>query len=466
MRISRLSELLRWWSAAAIVVCVSAADTWGKDPEPSDHPVVLRISSEVLNSFVDEKEVERQLAVQEDILGTAVFGTALVNGTPAIVLQNSPDKARFWITLKGTVSARSTGYNGPAIVQSRALTNFSAYRLVTFEPGKGFVGSPVQISAATRLTIDGVGATRGGLIGRIVRRRASRTAAGQQEQVQAIIRERTSRRVQNIFLAQSDMRLAKMNAGTELKQLTQGNPMPEDLKYFCCTTPHYLQIASQTGDSATSLMIPEHDPTNPLNAPIEIWMHNSLADPRFAAGFDMLHLQAEKSPLGMTVAAAARLLSIDQNATSMIPDQLGQKPIVLQKVQDWRVAKLQMRPKEIAQVVQVLRPDSAIGLSGPRGPTPTPLAQAGSTQRTAPVASRPEMTHQTPSSEARVWTSGVYSANARFLALEDDFVRLERTSGVKTRIRFDKLSAIDQNWIRRYVSTPPLTAGVPPADQD
>lgn len=466
MRISITCGLTQRLVATVLVLIVISASARGKDPEPSDHPVVLRISSEVLNSFVDQKEVERHLAVQEDILGTAVFGSAVVTGTPAIVLKDSPDKARFWITLKGTVSARTTGYNGPAIIQSRAITNFSAYRLVTFEPGKGFVGSPVQISATTSTIIDGVGSTRGGLVGRIVRRRASRAAAGQQELVQDIIRQRTGRRVQNNFQAQSDLRLAKMNEGAELKQLTQASSMPEDLKYFCCTTPKYLQIASQTGEKATSLLLPQTDPTHPHNAPIEIWMHNSLADPRFAVGFDMLHLQAEKSPLGMTVATAARLLSIDAAATNMIPDQLGEKPIMLHKVQDWRVARLKMRPKEIAQVVQVLRPDSAVGLSGPRGPTPTPLVQASPTPRSMPVNSRPEVKHQTPSTEARTWTSGSYTADARFLALEGDVVRLERTSGVKSRIRFDKLSAIDQNWVRHYVSTPPLTAGMPPVDQD
>jgi hypothetical protein len=52
------------------------------------------------------------------------------------------------------------------------------------------------------------------------------------------------------------------------------------------------------------------------------------------------------------------------------------------------------------------------------------------------------------------------------LSLDGDTVHLQRPSGVKTNIRFDKLSDADQKWIRQYVSTPPLTARVPPVDTE
>ena len=246
-------------------------------------------------------------------------------------------------------------------------------------------------------------------------------------------------------------------------------PAGLDLKYFCCTTPKYLQIASQVGDTSSKLVIPHHDPANPRNAPIEIWMHDSFADTRFSAGFDLLKLQAEKTNLGLTVSSAAKLLSLNSEATNMIPDQLGEKVIRLHQVQDWRVAKLEILPREVVQVVRVLRPETAFGLSGPRGPVPAAgIAQVAPVPvpTPVPVTSKPTVAHQTPSTEARTWTSGTYTADARFVSLEGDTVRLQRTNGVNTRVRFDRLSAGDQTWIRQYVSTPPLTAGMPPMDTE
>lgn len=481
MRTEKMAVRMRWWTGAAILGWLLAGTSFADDPAPpAEHPIVLRISSEVLNSFVDSKEVERQLTVQDVILGTSVYGTAHVHGTPAVKLTDSPDKAKFWITLNGTVSSTTTGYNGPAIIHSRSVTNFSATRLVTFEPGKGFTGAPTEVSASTRTTVDGIDSTRGGLIGRIVRRRASKIEAGQHGQVEEIVRQRIAKRVQTAFDKQSDQRLAQMNETIDLRQLAQAGRVPvrgKEVNWFCCTTPRYLQIASQAGASGTPLELPLHHPENPQSAPVEIWMHDSLIAPRIATGLEFLKLEAENSQLGLTVATAVKLMNLNSEAMEKIPSLLGQKPIQLHKVRDWRVAKLEMRPKEIAQVVQVMRPELVTGSSGKSvarqpavlakmQPAPTTTPAIKSVQPTVPVADRPKIAHTKPSDEARTWTSGPYTAEARFVSLDGDMVRLERTTGVNTRISFDKLSAADQTWIRHYVSNPPLTAGIPSADQD
>jgi hypothetical protein len=154
-----------------------------------------------------------------------------------------------------------------------------------------------------------------------------------------------------------------------------------------------------------------------------------------------------------------------------------------------------MPPQEVARVVQALRPElrpggSSVKPAAPRfsavavqtkpnsqRPAYTQQQLASSQQQptySQPhvalkpilVAERPKIAHATPSQEARTWTSGKYTAEARFVSLDGDTVRLQRTSGVNTKIPFEKLSAEDQHWIRQYVSTPPLTAGIPPIEQD
>lgn len=490
-------SVMLWWSGAAVLSLLVAnrSPAEEKEEKKPEHPIVMRISSDVLNNLVDSKEVERHVGVQDNIMGTSVFGTAQVHGKPSIKLESSPDKAKFWITLKGTVNSTTTGYNGPAIIYSRSITNFSATRLVTFEPGKGFSGAPAQVAASTRTIVDGIDSTRGGLIGRIVRRRASRIEAGQHDMVQEIVRQRIANRLRNSFHQQSDQRLAKMNEAVELRKTAQAGGLPllgKDVNWFCSTTPRYMQFATQSGSGAP-LDLPLYSPENPQSAPIEIWMHNSLVGPHLAAGLEMLKLSAENTKLGMTVAMALQLLNV--NSEDKIPTLLAERPIKLHTVDEWRVAKLEMPAKEVAQVVQLFRPELAPGGTAvkPTAPKPSTVAvqpkptsrqpgyqqpqpeyaqrQPAHTQRQTvlkPVAvvARPKITHNKPSAEARTWTSGKYTAEARFVSLDGDTVRLERTSGVNTKIRFDKLSDADQSWIRQYVSTPPQTAGISPANQD
>lgn len=494
MQTGKIAKGLSRWSGAAILSLLLSGQSFAEEKKP-EHPIVMRISSEVLNNFVDSKEIERQVGVQDNILGTSVFGTARVHGTPSIKLESSPDKAKFWITLNGTVNSTTTGYNGPAIIYSRSFTNFLATRLVTFEPGKGFTGAPAQVAASTRTIIDGFGSTRGGLIGRIVRRRASRIEAGQHDMVQEIVRQRIAGRLRNSFHQQSDQRLAKMNEAVELRKTAQAGGVPvlgRDVNWFCSTTPQYLQFATQVGTGAP-LNLPLYSPDNPQSAPIEIWVHDSLLGPHLSAGLELIKLQTERSRLGLTVAMAMQLLTMNSKESGQLPNLLAEKAIQLHKVDDWRVAKLEMPAKDVAQVVQVLRPELSPGgstvrtaASKPTAPRPSAVAaqpkptarrtayaqqqpanpQQHTVLKPVPVAARPKIAHTNPSNEARTWTSGKYTAEARFVSLDGDTVRLVRTTGVNTKIRFDQLSSVDQQWIQQYVSAPPLTAGIPPAEDN
>lgn len=488
--ITGAGTMARFLGSAVIVGWLFAGVSLAQEQTPAvDHPIVMRISADVLNSLVDSTEVDREMRIQDVILGTSVFGTAQVNGEPGIKLTNCADKAKFWITLRGTVNSRTTGYNGPAVIYSRSITTFTATRLVTFEPDKGFTGSPAQVNTSTRTIIDGIGSTRGGLIGRIVRRRASRMEASQHDLVQEIVRQRVASRIRNTFHKQSDLRLAKMNEAVDLRKLAQVYQLPlltQDVKWFCSTTSKYLQLATQAGNGR-AIDLPVNDPANSQPATIEIWLHESLVGPQFAAGLELLKLQAEKSKLGLTIATAVRLMNIDADRAERISSLLAEKPIQLHKVQGWSVAKLEMPPREIAKVVQGMQPETIANGTAKLAPSASQSMRRQSGQpnvamqqsfgqspstllsRTSPALPPVEQSKaldNSPSTEARVWTSGPYTAEARFIALDGNTVRLRRTSGVNTKIRFDLLSAEDQRWIRRYLASQPLTAGIPPLDQN
>lgn len=435
---------------ASLAICLSTAVTFGHEAiSKPDHLVVLRVSESMLNSLLDSKDVERESEVQEMIMGTTVYGRAHTTGKPTIKLMESPDRAMFEIKLSGVTVCQNTGYNGPAIIYSQSTTNFTATRLIAFEPGKGFYGAPAKVTATTKSTIQGFGSNRGGLVGRIVRRRAASIEASQHGQVEQVASQRARLRIQTAFDKRSDERLAKLNEVADVRSIAAatGHSTPlADTKYVCCTTKNYFQIATgfSDTDSGPMVQLPEHDIANSKNAPIEVWVHQSLVGEKIADGIDMLTKQMETSKVGLTVSTAARVLSGSENS-DLIPAIVGKQPLQVCKVGDWRVAKLEMPPQDVAQVVRVLRPNLDIGknvAAAPKSPAAT-------------VASRETSLAK---NHLRTWTSGKFTANAKFISLDGETVKLQRDTGVNTQIALEKLSPTDQRWIRNYLANAPRTA--------
>ncbi len=427
--------------------CLSAS---AAEPTKPDHRIVLRVSSAMLNSMMDGKEdIDREVDVREVILGTSVYGKSQVTGTPVVKLVESVDRAKFQILLQGTSVARTTGYNGPAIVTSRSVTRFTATKLVVFEPGKGFFGQPAQVTARTQTTIQNIDSNRGGIIGRIIRRRAASIEAGQHSQVEQIASQRAERRIQLAFDKASAARLAKLNEMADVRSLAGATAHnAAQTKYACCTTPHYFQIATSFGDSGEPMELPKYDPANPANAPIEVWVHDSFMGERIANGIDLLAQQAETNKLALTVSAVARFLTADNS--DMIPAVLGKQTLNVHRVGRWRVAKMEIPAPDLAQVVQVLRPNLTPGAAAST-PSPKNVAPGSAGEKGMPGTTA-------LSSVARTWTSGKYTAHARFISLDGETVKLQRSTGVNTQIKLEKLSPADQVWIRQYLANAPRTA--------
>ena len=434
---------------AGLAICFSSVVCSAHEAASKpDHLVVLRVSESMLNSLLDSKDVERDANVQEVILGTTVYGRSHTTGKPTIKLIESPDRAMFEIKLEGQTVCQNTGYNGPAIIYSRSVTNFTATRLVAFEPGKGFYGAPTKVTAATKTAIQGFDSNRGGLIGRIVRRRAASIEASQHAQVEQLASQRAQARIQAIFDKRSNERLARLNEVADVRSLataTGHSAAIADTKYVCCTTKNYFQIATGFSDSDTGPMVqlPEHDGASSKNAPIEVWVHQSLVGEKIANGIEMLTKQVETSQIGLTVSTAARVLTNSETG-DMIPSIIGKQPLQVCKVGEWRVAKLEMPPQDLVQVVQVLRPTlDAKNLTAPKPSQRVPAVTVEATR---------------DPNQLRTWTSGKYTANAKFISLDGETVKLQRDTGVNTQIALGKLSSTDQQWIRNYLANAPRPA--------
>jgi hypothetical protein len=425
---------VRQWtkSVGVVALCLGMASSvpylrgqeQGSPPEDMpDHRLVLRVSDNFLNTLLKDAMVDRKVPVRENILGTDVHGTAHIQAQPGVKLVESPDKATFYLTLRGTAQSRSTGYNGPAIIYSRAVTSFTAYKKIVFEPGKGFRGLPPVVKASTTTYVDGFGSVPGGIIGRIVRRRASRQEAAQHYLVQEIARQRAAARIKAGFERTSNERLAKLNQSPELQTIAALLKASGDgeVKYACCTTPHCLQVATAfNGDKCGPIQLPFVDVPNRERAPIEIWMHDSIVSPRIAAGVEVVKTAAN---------------AVAPPATENGPKE---KVVTVHRVSDWRRVDVTAQPSQLMSLAALL-------------PKPTEVRAKPILPDVTPGA--PKLPRSIVKAIApRVWRSGKHSAEASFVALEGDTVHLHRTSGVPTSIQFAKLSPADQQWIKNHLS--------------
>jgi hypothetical protein len=379
----------------------------------------LRISEAMLNTALENRLYDRETDVRDTILGTAVTGRARIVGQPRAQLIPSADRATFNLIFEGTVCSRTIGYNGPAILRSRGETRFTATRQIVFEPGKGYSALPPQISTSTKLFSEGIGSTRRGIVGLIVRRRAARLEMEQRPQATAIVRQKTERRILATFDRATDEHLARLNDSQSrsvgalvVRLLGKEKPV-----YACCTSPHYLQIAAHLdGQDQVAFSLPSQT-AQEHSSLLQIWLPDTLLRPGVAAT-----LNALQSP-GKVGEFLAEVLPVGPNAKDESPEPgplatfLNQQAIHVRQTGEWRV-------------IALTKPDAARPLAAAASRSPAAVRQSG----------------------PRTWTSGKYTAEAEFLALEDGVVRLRRVTGVNASIPLQKLSTLDQQWIAAHLA--------------
>lgn len=317
--------------SAALGTVASAADP------PQPRQIVVRVSKDAVAPIAD-KQIDRTTPVEDVILGTRVRGQARTTGKPSVKFLEDPNQATFAVAINGATVSRTVGRNGPAIIQSRVDTHFSATTKIRFEPGKGFVAQPAKIATNTRMTNEGIGSRRGGLIGWVVRRRASREVAASRGEVEAIARQKAERRITAAFDEYLQARLAKLNELTDIKPaialLMGGDRQPE---FATRTTRDFVEIAL----SSVGMSMPASLPVNeqPAAAPVQIWVHKGTMGEQLATVLKMF----DQTDTGTNLADRA-LASVP----NMLKDKLGlpqnaaeaRPPLNYQTAADWIVIQI------------------------------------------------------------------------------------------------------------------------------
>jgi hypothetical protein len=239
------------------------------------HRLVVRVSDAMLASYLG-REIEQQVAVRDVILGTTVTGTAHIEGEPRVKLLERTDGAAFHVEFRGTAVSRTVGRNGPAIINSRSVTHFVATKQIVYESGKGFVGMPAQVSAQTQCFNEGIGSTRGGLIGRVVRRKAAERIAETHALTTEIARQKAQQHIARAFERRMGERLAHLNKLAESQSLWANLAGGAGrIPYTCGSTDGHLHIAA-AHRRPQPILLPVHGSASELAAPVELWIHDSL----------------------------------------------------------------------------------------------------------------------------------------------------------------------------------------------
>lgn len=141
--------------------------------------LLAQFSEEMLNAGI-ANDVDREVSIQEVILGTSVFGTGRMTGR--VTLDLVPDEARGAMDLRltGETVSDNVGYNGPVTICSRGVTTIDARKRVLVD-ALGTSSEPPQACCCTETDIQGICA-RCNLVRKMAWKRAMRLK-GQAEQI-------------------------------------------------------------------------------------------------------------------------------------------------------------------------------------------------------------------------------------------------------------------------------------------
>ena len=303
------------------------------------HLIVLRLPLKNIAAQLD-RQIDFQTPVRDVILGTPVSGVARLVGRPEVKLEPSEDRAHFHVVFSGTVHSRTVANGGPALVHGHSVTRFTARKEVVFEPGKGFhaAGAP-ELQVTTQCFTDRIDSTRGGLVGRIVQRRAADEVASKRTAVTAIARERATRRIAAAFDKYMDERLARLNKAVEFQLvLSDFRTREGNRRLRASTTATHLQLADVIHNNESPIELPELAANGGTNSPVEIWVHGSVIPPEIAKALETIFTNPDQSAVVNGLAALPGTLG--KKAAAVMTALVSDNKVGVQHTGEWLVVQL------------------------------------------------------------------------------------------------------------------------------
>lgn len=229
-----------------------------------------QMSSLFMAKSVDQP-VHQVSPINDNILGTEVHGTGVMNGISYMRPTSHNPNAKMNLSLTGSVSSKTTGYNGPVTIYSTGLTSVKANKQLLMTP-QGLVALPATACCETETNIDCIAAKR-----RIVEKIAWKRAGKSLPQAEAIASRKAEAKVAagldekaNEFIHEANQRYREKM----LNPLTRGGIYPQLISY--ASTPYNLH-AYFTRAGSGQLAAFQGRPTADLRYDLTAQFHELLA---------------------------------------------------------------------------------------------------------------------------------------------------------------------------------------------
>ncbi len=216
----------------------------------------LRIPSSLITREASES-FQHSSSVDRVVLGTHARGTAVCSGQVHGGLRDREDGVEFVCNISGIVTSQTCGTNGPAIVAATSDTIYTAEKRILFD-GRMLSSPPATISATTKVQITGIGSTTPRLLGRVVKRVASRRAAESLPEAQEITRQLTMSELQHHIDSEFATRLASQNRKL-VERLTVLDAFPRtDYELSIRSQEEFIEILLTRSDSPLDQQFGHH----------------------------------------------------------------------------------------------------------------------------------------------------------------------------------------------------------------
>ena len=216
-----------------------------------------------------KRKVERQVRVNEYILGSDITGTGQLVGQVDARLVPNPNEAQIETVFSGTIQTNTVGRQSPVTFYSSGITSFTALKKIIFRH-TGISVNPTRASAVTNNNVHDVSA------GAIATRVAWRRIAENRSASNRIASERSAARIRSTYDREAGPMLAKANERF-LEKFR--NPMlrlrefPERLQFSTTTDALYV-VGLQAGRSAIGA--PDSPPDLKARYDLSLRVHESM----------------------------------------------------------------------------------------------------------------------------------------------------------------------------------------------
>jgi hypothetical protein len=184
--------------------------------EEYSRPNLYLNADEALIAHGLSRDLNENTPLNDSILGTRIRGNGHTVGRLDARLQPSGDRATLDLILSGTTTSHSVGSNRSALIYSAGVTTISGFKRISIDEHE-IRATPASAQARTNSRITGIGSTRGGIAGCIVKKVASKKAAQSKGQVTAIATRHAEARIRERLDQEAAKQLEASNRDLRVK---------------------------------------------------------------------------------------------------------------------------------------------------------------------------------------------------------------------------------------------------------